>query len=92
MLISAAIGGVLVIFLCLLGCCCYRCMRKCECDCDCSFGFGRGANPPADECKEPKPHYSLNIDEFYDKKGGDKKKGKRKNDKEIDDTPDEDDE
>ena len=76
MIVSAIIGAILVIILLILGCCCYCCLKRCECDCacDCCMGLGRAKHGPADECKDPKPHYSLNIDEFYDKKGGKNKR------------------
>ena len=74
MLISALVGAIIVIVLLLIGCCCCYCLRRCECDCDCCMGLGQSKNNPADECKDPKPHYSLNIDEFYDQKGGKKDK------------------
>ena len=70
MVVSALIGGIVVVVILIITCSCYICMKRCNCDCDCCMNLGKTKHGPADECKDAKPHYTLNIDEFYDKNGG----------------------
>ena len=66
MLISALVGAVVVVVLLMALCCCYKTCRLCTCDCSNYLtSLMRSRHNPADECKDPQPRYSLNVEDFY---------------------------